>query len=277
MDKGCIPLSSTRNSLSYFIQLQLTPITDDLPPMEHLYEMFADRKWLSVADTWFKTNGVPLEFFSLFAQPVTINNKVLAKELIVKIGKLKSPVIIDKVLKRIKSALDQEWEMILYEQAYRFSVNFYKYREFVVDGTYARYDEVEWVEKQTMTFNPSRNYTYKPIGVYLPVHKEILPSVILSKMNFCEQVHLERSEWIGLWQEIRLNLTGAGNKKVLGDSEYSMYANDQGKATVNICVEDFNPSYYSVIANNAPAYNSVDRRLLCVCSLFFPTLLYTKI
>ena len=278
MDGECVPLSSEESELAYLIQFAMTPTTDNLIPMAHLHEVFADEARLSKAGTWFDSRGVSLEFLSFFAQPVNVNNMVFAKGLIVRIGQLTSTIIVDEVLKTIKNALGKEWELSLYGQVYRFSVNIDKFREFVFDGSHPRYSEVELIERQALTLNPNGVDVkmYEPIGQFY-LHQQILPSIFLTKMNFCEKVHLERSEWIGLWQEIRLNLADSDDGKVLGDSEYNMYADDQGKATVDICVEDFDPLYYSYIANSAPAYNSFCLLLVCVCSLFIPTLLYTKI
>ena len=278
MDGECVPLSSEETELAYLIQFEMTPTTDNLIPMAHLHEVFADGARLSKADTWFNSRGVSLEFLSFFAQPVNINNMVFAKGLIVRIGQLKSTIIVDEVLKTIKDALGKEWELSLYGQVYRFSVNIDKFREFVFDGSHPRYSEVELIERQALRLNPNGVDVkmYEPIGQFY-LHQQILPSIFLTKMNFCEKVHLERSEWIGLWQEIRLNLTGSGDGMVLGDSEYNMYADDQGKATVDICVEDFDPLYHSYIANSAPAYNRFCLLLVCFCSLFFPTIVYTKI
>ena len=271
----CVPLSSTKNRLTYRIQLEMTPTTDDLLPMSYLHEVFANKSRLSKADTWFKTRGVPLEYLSFCAEPINVTNRVFARKLIVRIGKMNSPVIIDNVLKSIERALSHEWELTFHGQAYRFSANIDKFKIFVFDGTHGRYNEVELIEKQTYTYSPDEmnKKIYEPIGMFWLEHKHKLPSIVLTKMNFCEKVHLERSEWVGLWQEIRLNLTGSGDGKVLGDSEYSMYADDQGQATVDICVEDFNPVYYSYTSNNAPTYSRFCQKYALICVIFFPILL----
>ena len=252
----------------------MTPTTDDLLPMSYLHEVFANKLRLSKADTWFKTWGVPLEYLSFFAEPINVTYRVFARKLIVRIGKMNSPVIIDNVLKSIEKALSHEWELTFHGQAYRFSANIDKFKDFVFDGTHGRYNEVELIEKQTYTNCPDEmnKKIYEPIGEFWLEYKHKLPSIVLTKMNFCEKVHLERSEWVGLWQEIRLNLTGSGNGKILGDSEYSMYADDQGQATVDICVEDFNPVYYSYTTNNAPTYSRFCQKLALIC-LFFSSLL----
>ena len=262
-------MSSTKTRLAYLIQFQMTPTTNKLLPMSYLHEVYADETRLKKAKTWFKCGGIPLEYMNLFAETINVNNEVFARKLIVRIGKMNSPIIMDTVLKTIKIAISQEWELSFYGQVYRFSVNIDKFKYFVFDGTLGRYNEVEVIEKQTYTYSPDaiNNKIYEPIGVYWLDNKKMQPSVAMTKMNFCEKVHLERSEWVGLWQEIRLNLTGSGDEKVLGDSEYNMYADDQGRATVDICVEDFDPLYDSYTANNAPTRSSFCQKFAFVCIL----------
>ena len=262
-------MSSTKTRLTYLIQLEMTPTTSVLPPLADLHEMYTGEARKSKAENWLKTMGVPLEYLELYAEPVNVTATIFAKKLIVRIGKINSLVIIDEVLKRIRTALSKEWELNLHDQVYRFTVSIDKFKRFVYDGTSRRYNAVETIEKQTYSYNnETEKKIYEPFGLFRLADNQILPIIFLTRMNFCERVHLERSEWIGLWQEIRLNLTGSVNERVLGDSEYNMYADDQGQATVDICVEDFQPSYYSYTANNAPTYCGYYQRFLCICIIY---------
>ena len=63
--------------------------------------------------------------------------------------------------------------------------------------------------------------------------------LILSKMTFCEKVRLLGSQWVGLYQEILLNLSTLGNGRILGDSEFNIFIDENPDIMVEICLEDF--------------------------------------
>ena len=266
--------------MTYTIQIEMTPTMDDLLPMSLLQSMARDKS--KSLDSWFQSRGIPLEYFHLYAEPITIKNASFARKIIARVGKMNAQVMIENVLNKIQKALSKEWQIMSHDQVYSYSVNIDKFKTYVIDGLHERFNEVEEIERQDVTSDVTSEQVVKE-----KIYEEIIfrreqhafyaaPLIYLTKMNFCEKVHLERSEWIGLYQEIRLNLTGSNDERVLGDSEYNIYSDDQGKAAVAICVDDFNPLYNNKMSPNIGSANrSISKSVACVYTLyFFAALLY---
>ena len=255
----------------------MTPTMDDLLPMSLLQSMARDKS--KRLDSWFQSRGIPLEYFHLYAEAITNKNSSFARKIIARVGKINAPVMIDNVLNKIQKALSEEWQIMSHDQVYSYSVNIDKFKTYVIDGLHERFNEVDEIERQEEVSSEQvvKEKIYEEI-IFRKEHKAFYasPLIHLTKMNFCEKVHLERSEWIGLYQEIRLNLTGSNDESVLGDSEYNIYSDDQGKAAVAICVNDFNPLYSNKMSPNIGSANrSISKSVACVYTLyFFAALLY---
>ena len=252
----------------------MTPATDDKLPMSYLYELVTNKNDYYHPEVWFNSRGVPLDYFTLYAEPVNDTNTSFVRTLIVSVGKDNHPVKVDKVIKLIEKAIGQLWEITLHRKVYSFSVKIDKFVHFVHDGSLTKHDTVEAMENQNYIYETPTKSIYHRIIHQFPRPPKT-PRLILKKTNFCERVHLIRSEWIGLFQEIRLNLTVSGNETVLGDSEFNIYLDDHGQAAVDICVEDFNPLYYSVTTdvNGATSRFVVDQNCVFLLSMFLSVFL----
>ena len=261
--------------MTYTIQLQMTPTMDDLIPMSRLYDLAADDD--KSIDSWLQSRGIPLEYFYLYAEPIVINNTTFARRLIVRVGKIDSPVMIDNVLKNIQKSLSKEWQIVSHGQVYSFSVKIEKFKYYVNNGIMLRVNDVDEIENQVGLIEQIETENmYEDVIQRLTGSIFGSPVIKLTKMNFCERVHLERTEWIGLYQEIRLNLTDSEDERVLGDSEYNIYPDDQGKAAVDICVDDFNPLYYIKPPNNASTRKRVCKVFVYVYILYHIAFYFTQ-
>ena len=233
-----MPLLLNTLNDGYEIQLLLTPSTE-LLPFSYLETLTYRQR--HVPTTWFKSDGVPLKNFILRVKKVTIETTVFVENLIVWLGIDKN---LNNEFQHLKDAMKEPWTITLNNTRFEFIVSFYRYALFVpMMGSL-------W-ENVLMKLTP--NFTrgdwskmVKPDEAYELVVIKSTTTVggqlfTLKKTNFCNRVRLSRSEWIAGFQEIRLNISGGvvDSNKTLGDSEFDIFLDDQGKPTVEICVEDY--------------------------------------
>lgn len=221
---------------AYYVQLQMTPTSDDLLPLEYLTTL--TDKQLSVPGTWFNAQGAPLDYFEII---VDDRNTTFVEKMLVRVGKSKSPLIFDKEIEAIKKAMTKLWTVNLKGHAFRFWVDFDKYARF--DRRRPRYSIISSLTNELIFEGEPTEIHYRRVVRPRQEREKIFP-LTLKKTNFCDRVQLFRSEWVEGFQEIRLNLsTLLQSQKIIGDSEFDIHLNDMGQPTVEICVADFNPDY----------------------------------
>ena len=241
----------------YFIQLEMTPVSESWLPWSYLTEL-SNEQWNDTG-VWFDANGAPLDYLELFAENVTIGQIPHVKKLIVRLGKKLLQVNVDKETKVIQKAMGKPWKINLRGNTYVYSVKFDKFANYVRDGISVRYHTLEVIKNNHYVYEEQpeeRIYHYVGCTSYQR------PGVALRKMNFCKKVRLLHPEWVPMYQEIYFipEAPHIGSNKILGDSEFDAgFDEDLGEVTIDICVDDFNPGYYSNLTSGTRA---VDTRSL---------------
>ena len=196
-------LSNNWNKFLYFIQLILTPVDADLPSIHFLIS----EESLQPPELWFDTHIAPLDYFKLYAKIVEYENTMYTEKLLVRVGRLQSPLDIAEETKMIRDAMSKTWTINLKNRTFSYTAKFDKYADFVPTGTSQRYDVVHSLSNKVIFENG-----YPPLIYDLFLRKEDdTPDVVLKKTHFCERVRLSRSEWEGGFQEIRLYLDSEGH------------------------------------------------------------------
>ena len=227
----------------YFIQLEMTPASGSWLPWSYLTELSNEQR--NDTGVWFDAKGAPLDYFELFAENVTIGQIPRVKKLIVRLGRKLPQINVDKETKVIQNAMGKPWEINLRGNTYIYTVKFDKFATYVRDGISVRYHTLEAIKNNHYVFEEQpeeRMYTSVGFQNYEP------PDFVLRKMNFCEKVRLLHTEWAPLYQEIIFspNVTHKCTDRILGDSEFDAgFDEDLDEVTIEICVDDFNPNYYS--------------------------------
>ena len=232
-------------------------------------------------EIWFNTTFTPLGHLKVYGKRVTINDVPFVSEILVLIGRQISHFNLENEVNVLRKAMENIWTIELNRTVYSFSTTFYRYADYIEDGLNPRYDFISSLSRHKIyeARPPPKVYT----DLNIKISREIQESAVLKKTHFCEKVKLQRNEWIGGFQEIRLNVTlghtdatmesdegatslhepigrnGTGgissngstlknesvpeHIKILGDSEFDFYIDNTGEPVVEICVEDFNPDY----------------------------------
>ena len=229
----------------FFIQLQLTPSSDNLLPRSYLKELTAEQR--KDPGTWFVVNGAPLGELFIFSKEVNINNTEYIDELVVKIGKIKYPINLSKAIRIIQSAIEKPWEIHLKGEIFQYHVKIYRYALFIPIAIAEQKANVlnQLVDGDLLYENAQEDELFNLDVQIFPTTFSRSSPFILKKTNFYNRVRLKRYEWIAGFQEIRLNTSHDvfESEKWLGDSEFDIFLDDNGEPTVEICVEDFNPGY----------------------------------
>ena len=221
--------------------MKLTPTTDRLLPWSYIQELSAEQK--QDTNSWFDLKGLVIDVYTIYGEVADIENVTYAKSLIVRFGRKKYPIYFDKEVKAIKKAILKSWEINLRGERYPFSVEIYKFGMFVFDGRMSRVNVIDRLNDQrTSYYDPLKLYEAIDFANRLSFYKDI---AIFRKVNFCMRVRLAASEWVAGYDEITLspNITSLESRRVLGDSEFSIYLDEFGRPVVDICVENFNSDY----------------------------------
>ena len=221
----------------YYVQLQLTPISDLLLPASYIEGLSFEQKRNPA--TWLDTNGTKLDCYTVSFHKKDTENGTFVKDLVVRAGQIMNRIRLDREIKTIRDAISKPWTISLQGEAFEFSVSLYRYQIYTPQLWTVRYDVVN-LTKGIHTFKPNqKEEAYEEVVAY--IQKE--GAFIFKKTNFCNRVRLARSEWISGFQEIRLNTSKEvyDSEKMLGDSEFDIFLNELREPTVEICVEDFNP------------------------------------
>lgn len=224
----------------YFVQLQLTPIGGDYIPFAYLKDLSDEQKKMPY--TWFDSHGAPLQYFEIM-----MNKTAYVEKLVVRVGRSVFPLNMEKEVDVIKKAMSKSWTIRLQGDSFSFSVQFDDYAHFTRQQK--RHDIIDYIKGVCIAYEEQMLEKYYMVVVNIPDSMSA-NAVVLKKTNFCERVRLVRSEWIGGFQQIRLNIS-AYNQQVLGDSAFDIYLDEFGQPTVEICVEDFNPNYRKVYVSSA--------------------------
>ena len=106
--------------------------------------------------------------------------------------------------KTIRNAVSKHWTIRLKGREFSFTVKFYRYASFVENGMLPRSDFLSFY----LGYEPIHEDSPPP-KVYEMFETEVQDDVyhVLKKTHFCDRVRLSRSEWLGGFQEIRLNLS----------------------------------------------------------------------
>ena len=234
--RRCQFITTTLLTNNYYIQLQLTPLTDQLLNLSYIEGLSDDQK--RNPKTWLDTNGTQLDLFEVAYKKMKVENETFVKDFVVRVGRATGKLRVDREFKAIRDAISRPWTVRLNGEIFQFSVNFYRYQFYIQWSWNTRYD-VEDKVKGVFTLEENKGEEpYQTVMSDTPKES----SFMFKKTNFCSRVRLARSEWISGFQEIRLNISqenlDSGN--MLGDSVFDIYLDDLGEPTVDICVEDFN-------------------------------------
>ena len=163
----------------------------------------------------------------------------------VRVGRKKYPLNLDREIKSIKAAIKKPWAIMLKGEVFQFSVRFYRYRWYIPTqyATNKRH-VLNYLtgSGESLGSEPSSpDEHYETDVLYIGFGNPFT----LKKTNFCNRVRLTRSEWIAGFEEIRLNTSTEifDSNKRLGNSEFDIFLDETGEPTVEICVEDFNPNH----------------------------------
>ena len=242
--ESCQPLLTNSLDDLFFVQLQLTPTSSDtLLPLSHLRDLTDDQR--ENPRTWFDAQGAPLDYFDVYTKEININNTEYAETLVVRVGKKKYPLSLSKEIKAIQTAIRKPWAITLKGQVFQFLIKFYRYAWYVPIRYETSMDHVLnhlILSGKTLLFEDISPDDY---FVHEISYTGVGDPFVLKKTNFCNRVRLTSSEWIAGFQEIRLNTSKEvfDSNKLLGDSEFDIFLDENGEPTVEICVEDFNPDY----------------------------------
>ena len=245
----------------YKIHIKMNPVSEELLPLS-AFDSLTQRQERNYK-TWFDAKGIPLDHFILYAELVKVQNISYARKLSLIVGSKKLPFNASQTLMMVEQAMSQQWVIRLNGRRYHYDVIFDDYTSFVFDGNMIR----------TNFYDPTVLEPIRPPKIYkrvLPVARDVLleTDFYITKMFFCEQVQLLPEEWVAIWrEEIRLNITETGINKVLGDGQFSVYVNDNGERDIRICVEDFDPQYYTHASKASVSCLSVFA-YMCVFILF---------
>ena len=278
-----MPLSTNWLKSSYFVQVILTPVDSKLLPWSYFTDLTDEERFSP--ETWFDTNIIPLGNLVMFGKRVSIYGESYVDEILVQVGRKISQLNLAEETNTIRTAMEKNWTIKLNEVVFSFEAKFYRYASFTEDGS-PRYDLIGSIYyTDFMVFEespPPKVYDYLSINFRSLTTASPTPFV-LKKTHFCERVRLQRIEWLGGFQEVRLNITPEhpgvayidgsvssdvssdkplsneesvfNNKStsssvlvseggaVLGDSEFDIYVDNTGAPIIEICVEAFNPNH----------------------------------
>ena len=274
-----MPLSNKWLKSSYFVQVILTPVDSKLLPWSYLTDL-TDEERLA-PETWVDTNFTPLSHLIMHGKRINIYGESYVDEILVQVGRQISQLNLAEETNTIRTAMQKNWTIKLNEVVFSFEAKFYRYASFIEDGS-PRYDLMSSISSDSKVYEerpPPKVYDYLSINF----RSTTASPIILKKTHFCERVRLHKIEWLGGFQEVRLNITPEhpgvastdgsvssvvsideplsneesvfNNKStsstglvseggaVLGDSEFDIYVDSMGAPIIEICVEAFNPNY----------------------------------
>ena len=227
----------------YYVQLHLTPISDTYLTRFVLGDLTDEQR--ETPEMWFDAQGAPLDFFEMYSKWVDINNAEYVKSLVIRVGRKKYPLNLDKEIQSIQKALEKPWVITLKGLVFQFSVKFDRYAWYVPTQNAKIKSNV--LNHITLSGDALALERATPEEFYKDEFLYTGPGdpFTLKKTHFCNRVRLTRSEWIAGFQEIRLNTSQEifDSNKRLGDSEFDIFLDETGKPTVEICMEDFNPNH----------------------------------
>lgn len=252
-DDNCEAISTIWFKNYYYIQLELTSLTNSSLPLSYLNELSENEK--NQPDLWLDSKGAPLDYFEVFVEKVEFKNVIFVRKMILRVGKEKYPLNIVKETESIRKAVGKIWEMKLKGETFSFSVKIDKFTSYIFGASHLpRHDVVVYAYNGTAVYekNQTRNI-FERLPLLSVYPKGFGTSIKLRRVNFCEKVRLLASEWSSGYQEIRLHpsITRSDSGKTLGDSEFELYFDDSDMVTVEICVEDFNSGYKKHISNGS--------------------------
>ena len=239
---GCRLFATTWYKSGFLLHVLLTPSSDVLLPKAAFDALPEPKK--RKFNKWLDVKEIPVNSIKLCAELVSKQNISYMRRLNILLGFQKFPIEAQEILKIVESALAKQWSINIDKETYNYNVALDKYLNFIDDGT-----------KQRRTIlHPSgiKSSVEKTMRkTYVAVYKNIkMISFYITKMYFCKQVDLFPGEWIVDFQGLRLNLTGLGDEKFLGDGEFNYRMTQDKQWKIQICVDDFkNPRH----TTNSPA------------------------
>ena len=221
----CQSISSKLLNDMYVVQLQLTPISDRHIPGSYLGDLSEERR--REPGTWFDPQGAPIDYFTMYVKEVNIENTSYVEEFVVRIGKKKNQLTLDKKTKLLQNAMVKPWAIRFKGDIFQFSVRFYRYAWYVPTSQWAfRAHVLNFLKDKAATYEETpQEERYETVAWSI-----LSDSFILKKMNFCNRVRLLMSEWIVGFQEIRLNTSKEvfDSEKMLGDLEFDLFLDELG-------------------------------------------------
>ena len=203
----CEQISTNWLTSSYFVQLILTPVDAQLLPRSYFTKL-TDVEQRS-PETWFNPNITPIDYLEMYGKLVSINGEAYVGELLAQIGRLISHFDLAEEVNILHKAMEHVWTIKFNNTVYSFLTKFYRYASYVERGSDPRYDLISSLSRHKIyeARPPPKVYTF--LFYYLKLSRKGKASAVLKKTHFCEKVKLHRSEWIGGFQEVRLNVTAA--------------------------------------------------------------------
>ena len=214
---GCQLYIREWNKYGFIVWIELLPEQEGLLISETDFETLTENE-LKNPKLWINTQGLHMDHLK-FVGHVRKNTSSMSK-IVMRIGENQTPVKIDKVLQKIESALSKIWLIKLNGYTHRLKARLSRFRFYFESEDYTEIDAV--------------NHR----GNYLHINRYIF----ISKMNFCKQVQLYDGEFVflrGGLAGIKLNLTGDGSGKTLGNGEFHVRHDENAASPLKICIEDF--------------------------------------
>ena len=208
----------------------LKPVLN-LLPLAAFEALPNDRKYN--VKSWLKSNRFKVDSIEIHAETVIKQNVTYLGSLNTILGTTMYPLEASKLLKTVKSAMSKSWEIDIGGKKYEYMVQFDKYLTFIQNGQIKRKDIFGRMKTEL-----EENFLPNIYDHYLFDFVKLI-FFYINELYFCEQVDLLPDEWIADYQGIRLNLSGTGDGKFLGDAQFNYQLGADGEWKVQICVDEF--------------------------------------
>ena len=241
--KGCELFISKWHTPGYKVRVALTPVGNELIKLSAFTRL--TKRQTRNCSLWMDSSGIPLEHFILHVKTLERNNVSYAKHLDLETGSKSGPVEAKKTLDLVRSALPKTWKIHLDKTTYFYQARFHRLRFLDPTSDFVEYsDFIKGHEPNS----EKRMVWFEDLFRMYEGHFSI------NKLHYCEQVQLYPGEWTSVLYkqgaatielEIKLNLTGSNDEKILGYGEYNILRSraDDDNKKIRICVQDFNERF----------------------------------
>ena len=202
----CMPISTQWLASTYFVQLILTPVDSGVPnmlPWSYITSLSPEER--SSPEIWLSSHIAPLYHFQIYGRREEKSNVSYVKDLLVRVGRKRSPLNVAIETTVIRDALNQPWMIKLKGKEFTYDAEFYRYANFIPNGLLLG---TNIFIDHNRSISDVEEQEGPPPAVYeeLDLSYTDIPDTVLKKTHFCERVRLLQSEWSGRLQDLYLNL-----------------------------------------------------------------------